>query len=134
MVVPHPHLGDHSLTETPCTAHRPQSNLTKVVVMDSTGGDKARALARALASLGYQLSYVMAGGFRAWAAAELPVVEGVVEYDASTGARISDELEVIAGKANEVVATVAQPQVRLCRGRGAGWLARSCGALQGLTG
>jgi hypothetical protein len=52
-------------------------------------------------------------GFRGWAAAELPFVEDAVEYDASTGAVIGDELEVIAERANEVVTTVAQPQVRL---------------------
>jgi hypothetical protein len=51
-------------------------------------------------------------GFKGWAAAELAVVEDAVEYDASTGAVIGDELEVIAEKANEVVTTVAQPQVR----------------------
>jgi hypothetical protein len=43
-----------------------------------------------------------------FAAAELAVVEDAVEYDASTGAVIGDELEVIAEKANEVVTTVAQ--------------------------
>jgi 3-mercaptopyruvate sulfurtransferase SseA len=91
--------------------HTPQGNLTKIVVMDSTGSDKARHLARALVSLGYQLSYVMEGGFKGWAAAELPFVEDAVEYDASTGAVIGDELEVIAERANEVVTTVAQPQV-----------------------
>lgn len=53
--------------------------------MDSSGSDKARELARALVTLGYGLSYVMEGGFRAWAEAELPVLEEVVEYDASTG-------------------------------------------------
>uniref|UniRef100_A0A383WJ08 Rhodanese domain-containing protein n=1 Tax=Tetradesmus obliquus TaxID=3088 RepID=A0A383WJ08_TETOB len=90
-----------------------QGSLTKIVVMDSTGSDKARDLARALVSLGYQLSYVMEGGFAGWAAAQLPVVEDASEYDASTGAVIGDELEVIAGKANEVVTTVAQPQVGL---------------------
>jgi 3-mercaptopyruvate sulfurtransferase SseA len=88
-----------------------QGSLTKIVVMDSTGSDKARDLARALVSLGYQLSYVMEGGFKNWVTAELPVDEEAVEYDASTGAVIGDELEVIASKANEVVTTVAQPQV-----------------------
>jgi 3-mercaptopyruvate sulfurtransferase SseA len=91
---------------------KPQGNLTKIVVMDSSGSNNARDLARALVSLGYQLSYVMEGGFKAWAAAELAVVEDAVEYDASTGAVLGDELEVIAEKANEVVTTVTQPQVR----------------------
>lgn len=80
--------------------------------MDSSGSDKARDLARALTSLGQPLSYVLTGGFKGWVAAELPVVEGAVEYDASTGAVIGDELEVLAQKANEAVNTVAQPQVR----------------------
>ena len=52
--------------------------------MDSSGSDKARDLARALVTLGYGLSYIMEGGFKAWIEAELPVVEGT-EYDASTG-------------------------------------------------
>lgn len=89
-----------------------QGNLTKMVVMDSTGSDKARDLARALTSLGYGLSYVMEGGFKGWLSAELPVVESMSEYDASTGAVIGDELEVIAGKASEVATMVTQPQVR----------------------
>jgi hypothetical protein len=104
--------GCHVTNYTTYVLLHSQSNLTKIVVMDSTGSDKARDLARALVSLGYQLSYVMEGGFKAWAAAELPVVEDAVEYDASTGAVIGDELEVIAERANEVVTTVAQPQVR----------------------
>lgn len=82
-----------------------------MIIMDSTGSDKARDLARALTSLGQPLSYVMEGGFKAWAAAELPVVEGASEYDASTGAVLSDNVEVIAEKANEAVRTVTQPQV-----------------------
>jgi len=40
----------------------------------------------ALTSLGQPLSYVMEGGFKARAAAEL---EGASEYDASTGAVLS---------------------------------------------
>lgn len=79
--------------------------------MDSTGSDKARDLARALTSLGQPLSYVMTGGFKAWAAAELPVVEDEVEYDASTGAVLSDNVEVLAERATEAVKTVSQPQV-----------------------
>jgi hypothetical protein len=62
-----------------------QGALTKLIIMDSSGSDKARDLARALTSLGQPLSYVMTGGFKGWAAAELPVEEDAVEYDASTG-------------------------------------------------
>lgn len=62
-----------------------QGNLTKLIIMDSTGSDKARALARSLVTLGYGLSYVMEGGFKGWVEAELPVLEEAVEYDASTG-------------------------------------------------
>lgn len=79
--------------------------------MDSNGSDKARDLARALTSLGQPLSYVMTGGFKAWAAADLPVLEDETEYDASTGAVLSDNVEVLAEKANEVAKTVSQPQV-----------------------
>lgn len=82
--------------------------------MDSSGSDKARDLARALTSLGQPLSYVMTGGFKAWAAAELPVLEGESEYDASTSAVLSDNVEVLAEKANEAVKTVAQPNVGVC--------------------
>eukprot|EP00775_Hariotina_reticulata_P005013 gene5013-5254_t len=89
-----------------------QDQLTKMIIMDSTGSDKARDLARALVALNQPLSYIMEGGFNAWVEAELPVVEAT-EYDASTGAVIGDELEVIASKASEVAATVAQPQVGL---------------------
>jgi hypothetical protein len=53
----------------------------------------------------------MTGGFRGWTTAELPVVEGETEYDASTGAVLSDNVEVLAEKANEAVKTVSQPQV-----------------------
>lgn len=84
--------------------------------MDSSGSDKSRDLARALTSLGQPLSYVMTGGFKGWAAAELPVLEDAVEYDASTGAVLSDNLEVVAEKANEAVKTVSQPQVGLAVG------------------
>lgn len=89
-----------------------QGQLTKMIIMDSTGSDKARDLARALTSLGQPLSYVMAGGFKAWAAAELPVLEDAVEYDASTGAVLNDNVEVLAERANEAVKTVSQPRVR----------------------
>lgn len=88
-----------------------QGNLTKIVIMDSTGSDKARDLARALVTLGYSLSYVLEGGFKGWVTAELPIVEGTAEYDASTGAVLGDELEVIGSKVSEVATTVAQPQV-----------------------
>jgi hypothetical protein len=54
-----------------------------------------------------------AGGFKAWAAADLPVLEDETEYDASTGAVLSDNVEVLAEKANEAVKTVSQPQVRV---------------------
>lgn len=64
-----------------------QGNLTKLVIMDSSGSDKARELARTLVTLGYGLSYVMEGGFKGWVEAELPVLEETVEYDASTGGR-----------------------------------------------
>ena len=53
----------------------------------------------------------MTGGFKAWAAEELPVLEGATEYDASTGAVLGDNVEVLAEKANEAVKTVSQPQV-----------------------
>lgn len=62
-----------------------QSNLTRIVIMDTNGGDKARAVARALVTLGYGLSYIMEGGFRGWVEADLPVLEEATEYDASTG-------------------------------------------------
>jgi hypothetical protein len=81
-------------------------------------------------------------GLKGWAAAELQFVEDAVEHDASTGAVIGDELEVIAEKANEVATTVAQPQV----GHGAAacsdlavlvvrWFCKvCCGSLKGFKG
>eukprot|EP00879_Flechtneria_rotunda_P009173 GHRR01009603.1.p1 GENE.GHRR01009603.1~~GHRR01009603.1.p1 ORF type:complete len:478 (+),score=187.31 GHRR01009603.1:557-1990(+) len=88
-----------------------QGGLTRMVVMDSTSSDKARDLARALVSLGFGLSYIMKDGFNGWAEAELPIVEDAVEYNASAGAVLGDELEVIAEKAGEFVTQVAQPRV-----------------------
>lgn len=82
-----------------------QGALTKLIIMDSSGSDKARDLARALTSLGQPLSYVMTGGFKGWAAAELPVEEDAVEYDASTGVLlkrgcpqgVQDESQAVTG-------------------------------------
>lgn len=41
------------------------------------------------------------------------MLEGETEYDASTGAVLSDNVEVLAERANEAVKTVSQPQVCL---------------------
>jgi hypothetical protein len=80
------HLASHTSPPTPLPCcMQCQGALTKLIIMDSSGSDKARDLARALTSLGQPLSYVMMGGFKGWAAAELPVEEDAVEYDASTG-------------------------------------------------
>jgi len=84
--------------------------LTKIIVMDGSGGDKARDVARALVAVGMPLSYVLEGGFQAWSAAELPVAEAS-DYEASAAAALADNVEVIAEKAGEVVTTVSQPNV-----------------------
>jgi hypothetical protein len=105
----------HAHAHTQC-----KGALTKLIILDSTGSDKARDLARALTSLGQPLSYVLTDGYKGWVAAELPVLEDAVEYDSSTGAVLGDELEVIAQRANEAVTTVTQPQVRWLGVREAG--------------
>ncbi|KIY96142.1 hypothetical protein MNEG_11819 [Monoraphidium neglectum] len=76
--------------------------MTRVVVMDRDGGEPARALARALTSLNQPLSYVLSGGYRGWRdAAGLPVVEAA-DYSADAGALISDNVEVVVARAQEL--------------------------------
>lgn len=79
-----------------------QTPLTKMIVMDTKGGDNARAVARALVSVGMPLSYVMSGGFAGWVAAELPVSERAL-YDTSTTAIIGDEVQLLTEKATAIV-------------------------------
>jgi hypothetical protein len=82
--------------------------MTKVVIMDRDGGDAARALARALASVNQPQAFVMTGGFRGWRdAAGLPVSEAA-GYTADAGALLADNVEVVVKElsrpANAVVA------------------------------
>jgi hypothetical protein len=52
----------------------------------------------------------MQGGFKGWVEAEMPVSESS-NYEASVGALLGDEVEILAERAGEVASTLTQPQV-----------------------
>jgi rhodanese-related sulfurtransferase len=54
-----------------------------VVVMDETGGEAARSVAADLVKAGYTGVNVLAGGFKAWQAASLPVDTGALALQAT---------------------------------------------------
>jgi hypothetical protein len=70
-----------------------------------------------LCSLCFNVSFLLwypqpptQGGFKGWVEADMPVSESS-NYEASVGALLGDEVEILAERAGEVASTLTQPQV-----------------------
>lgn len=87
-----------------------QGPLTRFIIMDTTGSDKAREVARALRDIGVAEPYIMAGGFRRWQERELPVAESG-RYDSSVALLIGDEIEQITNTAAEKLSPLKEPSL-----------------------
>jgi len=90
-----------------------ETPLCKVVVMDQTGGDKARVLARALRQEGLMNAYVMKGGFSKWVKEGLPVETAKADYEAGQIDVLNDNLEVVAARAAKLATRLRDPKVAL---------------------
>ncbi|KAL4436752.1 hypothetical protein ABPG75_003891 [Micractinium tetrahymenae] len=82
---------------------------TKVIVMDERG-ESAKGLARALRAAGVRRPYVLAGGFRGWAAAGLAVRQSASEYDASPLDALSDTAETVVEAAASQLSPLREPR------------------------
>jgi hypothetical protein len=99
-----------------------QGPLTRFIIMDTTGSDKARDVARALRDIGVAAPYVMAGGFRRWQERELPVAESG-KYDSSVALLIGDEIEQLTTTAAEKLSPLKEPSLAVPVAAGSALLA-----------
>lgn len=84
-----------SASARPCcaAAAAAQPATRNLCMLCTLQGESAKALARALRAAGVRRPYILAGGFRGWAAAGLAVRKGASEYDASPLDALSDTAE-----------------------------------------
>lgn len=77
---------------------------TRVIIMDDRG-EVAKAVARSATAAGLRRVHIVEGGFRAWKAAGLSLVEGASEYDSNPLAVVGDAAESVAEEAATLLRT-----------------------------
>jgi rhodanese-related sulfurtransferase len=78
------------------------SGNTRVIIMDDRG-EMAKAVARATRAAGVRRAYIVDGGFKAWKASGLAIIEKASEYDANPLALVGDAAETVAEEAAQLL-------------------------------